>query len=327
MHGKGELLMFNLQIGPKKQDINYNETYDFIALGLGPAALNAGLYAARKGLKTLVVGKDFGGQLKNTSEVDNYLGFSLVEASFLIAKFKEHIDALEVPLLTDVLITKLEKVDDLFYISLDNGHTLKSKTLLYAFGGNPRKLNVPGENLLSGRGISYCVTCDGPFYKDKDIVVAGGGNSALDAALDLSRIAKSVTIIQRSVLRADKKSIDAFNALPHGKVLLQTEILEFIGEDKLSGIKIRDKETGKESIYPADAAFIEIGNIPNTTLIKDLALLNEAGEVYVNEKQATNTKGLYAAGDITINSHRQIIIAAGDGAKAALEAANYLNKK
>lgn len=317
--------MFNLQIGPKKDVINYDEIYDFIALGLGPAGLNAGLYAGRKGLKTLVVGNELGGQLKNTNEIDNYLGFSLVDASELIVKFKKHIDNLEIPLLTDVMVIKLEKEKDLFLISLNNGHTLKSKTVLYAFGGNPRKLDVPGEHLLSGRGISYCVTCDGPFYKGKDIVVAGGGNSAIDAAKDLARIAKSVTVIQRSVLRADQKSIDTLLALPNVKVMLQTQILAFVGEEKLTGIKILDKTTKKETIFPADAAFIEIGNIPNTNLIENLVKLNDAGEVYVNEKQETSLKGLYAAGDITNNSHRQIIIAAGDGAKAALEAANYIN--
>lgn len=319
--------MFNLQMGPKKNDINYDQIFDFVALGLGPAALSAGLYASRKGLKTLIVGKDLGGQLKNTSEVDNYLGFSLVEASTLIAKFKAHIDALEVPLLTEVMITKLEKVDNLFLVHLDNGHTLKSKTVLYALGGNPRKLNVPGEELLSGSGVSYCVTCDGPFYKGKDIVVAGGGNSAIDAAIDLARIAKSVTVIQRSVLRADKKSIDTLLAFPNVKVMLETQILGFVGDDKLNGVKILDKASGVESVYKTDAAFIEIGNIPNTNLIKDLAKLNDAGEVYINERQETSTKGLYAAGDITNNSQRQIIIAAGDGAKAALEAASYINKQ
>lgn len=319
--------MFNLQMGPKKDVVNYAVIYDFIALGLGPAGLNAGLYAGRKGLKTLVVGHELGGQLKNTAEVDNYLGFPMIDAAQLIVNFKNHLDSLNIPILTDVIVTKIVKEDNLFYISLNNDKTLKTKTLLYALGGSPRKLNVPGEQLLSGKGISYCVTCDGPFYAGKDIVVAGGGNSAIDAANDLARIAKSVTVIQRSVLRADQRSIDKLLANPHVKIMLNTQILEVVGSEKVEGLRILDKETKTESVYPIDALFIEIGNIPNTSLLTNLVKLNENGEVIVNERQETSLKGLYAAGDMTSNSHRQIIIAAGDGAKAALEAANYLNKQ
>ena len=320
--------MFNIDIGAKKDVINYDEVYDFIALGLGPGGLNAGLYAGRKGLKTLVVGHDFGGQLKNTSEVDNYLGVGLVDATKLISMFKTHLETLEIPLLTNVIVTKIEKkANNLFHVTLNNDKVLQAKTLLYAFGGNPRKLEVPGEHLLAGRGISYCVTCDGPFYKGQDVIVAGGGNSAVDAAKDLARIAKSVTIIQRSTLRADQKSVDSLLKLPNVKVMLQTQIKGFIGDDKMEGVEIIDKRTGKVSVINAAAAFIEIGNIPNTALLQGLVDLNDAGEVYVNSRQETSLAGLYAAGDITSDSHRQIIIAAGDGAKAALEAANYINNQ
>lgn len=319
--------MFNLGISAKKPSVNYNEVYDFIALGLGPAGLSAGLYAGRKGLKTLVVGNDFGGQLKNTTEVDNYLGFSNIEASTLISSFREHLRALDIPLLTEVLVTHITKEGKLFNVYLNNDEVLQSKTLLYAFGGNPRKLDVPGEELLAGRGISYCVTCDGPFYKGKDVIVAGGGNSAVDAAKDLARIAKSVTIIQRSILRADQKSIDSLLALPNVTLFLETQIKSFVGDDKLTGVRVLDKQSGKERIINAAAAFVEIGNIPNTTLLQNLVTLNDGGEVIVNAKQETSLEGLYAAGDITSDSHRQIIIAAGDGAKAAIEAANYLNNQ
>ena len=319
--------MFNLHMGPKKEAVNYDVIYDFIALGLGPAGLNAGLYASRKGLKTLIVGHELGGQLKNTTEVDNYLGFPMVDAAQLIVNFKTHLDSLNVPILTDVLVTLIKKDKNVFLLDLNNGKTLKSKTLLYALGGSPRKLNVPGEHLLAGKGLSYCVTCDGPFYAGKDIVVAGGGNSAIDAAKDLARIAKSVTVIQRSVLRADQKSVDKLLENQHVKIILNTTILEVVGSEKVEGVRILDKTTGAESIYPTDALFIEIGNIPNTALLTDLVKLNDVGEVFVNARQETSLEGLYAAGDITSNSHRQIIIAAGDGAKAALEAANYLNQQ
>lgn len=317
--------MFNLGVHPKKDAINYDEVYDFVALGLGPAALSAGIYAGRKGLKTLVLGHDFGGQLKNTNEIDNYLGFGLIDASLLITKFKEHISELKIPLLTDVLVTAIAKEDNLFVVTLNNGKSVKTKTLLYALGGNPRKLGVPGELEFAGKGVSYCVTCDGPFYKNKDVIVAGGGNSALDGALDLARTAKSVTIVQRSVLRADQKSIDKFNSLPNTKIILQTDILELVGEDSLKKVHVYDKTTKKEGIIPADAVFVEIGHIPNTALLKDLVELNESGEVRVTNYQETSLEGLYAAGDITEGSQRQIIIAASEGAKAAIQAAQYLN--
>ena len=319
--------MFNLGISVKKPSIDYTEVYDFIALGLGPAGLNAGLYAGRKGLKTLVVGHDFGGQLKNTTEVDNYLGFSNVDAPTLISSFREHLSALNIPLLTEVMVTKITKEDKLFNIFLNNGEVLRSKTLLYALGGNPRKLDVPGEETFAGRGVSYCVTCDGPFYKNKDVIVLGGGNSAVDAAKDLARIARSVTVVQRSILRADQKSIDSLVSLPNVSVHLETQIKEFVGDDKLTGIRVLDKISETERIITADAAFIEIGNIPNTKLLENLVTLNSSGEVVVDSKQETSLQALYAAGDITSGSHRQIIIAAADGAKAAIEAAIYLNKQ
>ncbi|MGI6735443.1 MAG: NAD(P)/FAD-dependent oxidoreductase [Bacilli bacterium] len=317
--------MFNLQLSSNKSTVNYDELYDFIALGLGPAGLNAGLYAERKGLKTLVVGQSLGGQLGNTSEVENYLGFPHINAQKLIAEFKNHIDELGVTLLTDVIITRIEKNDSTFIISLNNGKKLRAKTVLYALGGNPRKLGVPGEDRLAGKGVSYCVTCDGPFYKGKDVVVAGGGNSAIDAARNLARIANSVTVIQRSVLRADKKSVDKLLNQPNVKVLLQTQITEILGEERVTGVRIFDKTATVERVFKTDGLFIEIGNIPSTSLLENLVDLNVSGEVIVNDKQQTSLSGLFAAGDITANSNRQIIIAAAEGAKAALEAANYIN--
>ncbi len=318
--------MFNLGVHTKKDAVNYDEVYDFVALGLGPAGLSAGIYAGRKGLKTLVLGHDFGGQLKNTSEIDNYLGFGLVDAPLLIVKFKEHVNELKIPLLTDVLVTSIVKDENnLFMVALNNGKTIKTKTLLYALGGNPRKLGVLGEEEFAGKGISYCVTCDGPFYRGKDVIVAGGGNSALDGALDLARTSKSVTIVQRSILRADQKSIDKFLSLPNTKIVLQTDILELVGEFNLKNVRVYDKVAKKEGIIPTDAVFVEIGNIPNTALLKELVELNESGEVVVTNYQETSLEGLYAAGDITAGSQRQIIIAASEGAKAAIQAAQYLN--
>lgn len=318
--------MFNLNIKKPKAAIDYALVYDFVALGLGPAGLNAGLYAKRKGLNTLVVGYDFGGQLINTSEVDNYLGLGLTDAATVIDAFVTHLDKLEVPLVKNVKINKITKKDNIFYVELNNDETVKTKTLLYALGGNPRKLAIPGEKEYASKGISYCVTCDAPFFANQEVVVSGGGNSAVDAAIDLARIAKKVTIIHRSQFRADQKSLELLSTFNNVEIMLETQILEVYGEEKVHSLKILDKKSDKTSIFKTNGLFVQIGTIPNSTLVKDLVELNEHNEVIVNELQHTSLPGLFAAGDVTPNVHRQIIVAASEGAKAALEAALYINK-
>lgn len=319
--------MFNFQLSSNKPQINYDELYDFIALGLGPAGLNAGLYAHRKGLKTLIVGHRVGGQLLNTADIDNYLGFSNIPAQKLIDEFRNHIENSKVPMLTDVLVTNIEKSADIFIITLNNGKTLQGKTVLYALGGSPRKLKVPGEDRLAGKGVAYCATCDGPFFQDKDVIIAGGGNSAIDATKDLARIAKSVTIIEKFTISADKTSVEQVAKLPNVTMFEETDVTEIIGDKYIEGIRVFDRKANKERIINTEGLFVEIGSIPNTALLKDLVELNKWGEVIVNNKQETSLKGLYAAGDVTNNWIRQVIVAAADGAKAALEANNYITKK
>lgn len=319
--------MFNFQIEkPKTAVIDYQTTYDFVALGLGPAGMNGALYAKRKGLKTLLVGYDLGGQLNNTSDVDNYLGLGQIDASIMIQKFKEHITALEVPILTDIKVTSIRK-KEWFEIELDNGHTLKSKTVLYAFGGNPRKLGVPGEQTFASKGVSYCVTCDAPFFKQRHVIVAGGGNSALDAALDLSRIASKVTIVHRSQFKGDQTTVNQLKALPNVEMLLETQIMEIQGDITMTGIRVLDKHTQIESVIAADGIFIEIGHIPNSTLLEGLVNLNAGKEIKVDRFQQTSIQGLYAAGDVTDNPNKQIIIATSEGAVAALSATSYINQQ
>lgn len=320
-------MMFNFQIEkPKTALIDYQTTYDFIALGLGPAGMNGALYAKRKGLKTLLVGYDLGGQLNNTSDVDNYLGLGNIDASIMIQKFTEHIKALEVPMLTEVRVTSIVK-NDLFEIGLDNGETLKTKTLLYAFGGNPRKLGIPGEQAFASRGVSYCVTCDGPFFKKKHVLIAGGGNSALDAAIDLSRIASKVTIVHRSQFKADKTTVDQVSKLPNVEIHLETQLLEIVGDVTMTGARVFNKITQTESRIEADGIFIEIGHIPNSSLLEGLVELNDTKEIKVDRFQQTSIPGLFAAGDVTDNPNKQIIIATSEGAVAALIATSFINQK
>lgn len=301
--------------------------YDFIALGGGPAGLNGALYAKRKGLLTAIVAQDLGGQMKNTAFVDNYLGFENIEAEALIRQFVDHVKSLDIPIISSVRVIAVTKSADEFLLTLDNGKTLRTKILLAAFGGSPKKLGIPGEDRLYGKGVSYCATCDAPFFKDKHVAVAGGGNSAVEAALDLAKWASKVSIVHRSRFRADQTLLDKLFQVPNIEIHLETQITEILGQTAVESLRLSDKPTGTERLLKVDGLFVEIGNIPNVSLFKDLVRLNEAGEIIVNGAQETSLEGLYAAGDITNQPFRQIIIAAAEGAKAALWASNYLNKK
>jgi len=300
--------------------------WDFVSLGGGPAGLNAALYAERKGLKTAVIALDLGGQLKNTASIDNYLGFEQIEASELIEKFTHHLRSLSVPILTGVEVCSIEKKADQFEIGLSDGTTVHSRTVLYALGGAPRKLLVPGESIFAGKGVSYCVTCDGPLYKDKTVVVIGGGNSAVDSALDLARIAKQVMVIHRSQFRADVTRVKKLASLPNVTIHLETQVLAIEGKDHVESLQVLDLKTKNEFSISAEGVFIAIGHIPNTGMLNDLVDKNAIGEIIVATDQSTKTPGLFAAGDVTDQPQKQVIIAAAEGAKAALAAAQYCHQ-
>ncbi|MDD5182700.1 MAG: FAD-dependent oxidoreductase [Bacilli bacterium] len=320
--------MFNFTLNKlSEDDLYYNKLWDFVSLGAGPAGINASLYAKRKGLETLIVAKEIGGQLNNTEDVDNYLGFKMINANSLIDKFIAHIDSLNIEKLIGFDVISIIKDNEVFTIKLNNGKYIKAKTLLYALGGNPRKLQIEGEDKYSGKGVSYCVTCDGPFYKDKKVVVAGGGNSAVEAAIDLSKVAKEVYIIHRSQFRADKILLDKMFSNENIKVYLETTIKKIVGNEKIEYLEIIDNKTLQSSKFYLDGLFVEIGNIPNSYLIEDIVKTNERKEIIVNEEQRTSVEGLFAAGDVTAEPEKQIIISAAAGAKAALAAAKYINKR
>ena len=320
--------MFNFTLNKSSEDdLYYNKLWDFVSLGAGPAGINASLYAKRKGLATLIVAKEIGGQLNNTEDVDNYLGFKMINANSLIDKFIAHIDSLNIEKLIGFDVISIIKDNEVFTIKLNNGKYIKAKTLLYALGGNPRKLQIEGEDKYSGKGVSYCVTCDGPFYKDKKVVVAGGGNSAVEAAIDLSKVAKEVYIIHRSQFRADKILLDKMFSNKNIKVYLETTIKKIVGNEKIEYLEIIDNKTLQSSKFYLDGLFVEIGNIPNSYLIEDIVKTNERKEIIVNEEQRTSVEGLFAAGDVTAEPEKQIIISAAAGAKAALAAAKYINKR
>ncbi len=301
------------------------EKWDSIVIGGGPAGLNAALYAKRKGLRVGIITDEIGGQLHNTTDIDNYLGFSLVKGADLSQSFLDHVNKLDVPILKGVKVKSVSHDALDFTLTLTDGKLLTTKTVIVATGGAPKKLDIPGEKELSNKGVTYCATCDAPFFKDKHVIVAGGGNSAAEGVLDLVSYARKITVVHRSQWRADKVLLDKLNAIEKLEVHLESQLLKVLGEDHVTGVEYLEKESGEIKQLDAEGLLIEIGNVPKNEFIKDLVKTNESGEIVVDESQMTSVQGLYAAGDLTAQPHKQIIISAAEGAKAALAASQYLN--
>ncbi|MCK9288880.1 MAG: FAD-dependent oxidoreductase [Acholeplasmataceae bacterium] len=319
--------MFDFKIDKSFQEKEtiIKELYDVVIIGGGPGAINAALYAARNDLATLMVVKEDGGQLLNTKIIDNYLGFYNISGEDLNNKFKTHLSNFNVDILLNVSVTKLTKEKELFIANLSNEKQITSKTVILATGGNPRKLGVKGEKEFAGRGVSYCVICDGAFYRDRNVVVVGGGNSALEAALDLAKYVKSVHIVQiMDHFTGDKILVDKVKESNNITYELSSEIKEIIGKDNVEKVVVSNKEGLKE--LEVEGVFIEIGIIPNSELVKGLVPLNKFNEVITNFKQETSLAGLYAIGDVTDFIYKQVITAASQGAVAALSANKYLNE-
>lgn len=318
--------MFDLQIQKRIVPSIFEEIllWDILIIGGGPAGLNAALYAQRKGYKVAIISREIGGQLHNTSTVDNYLGIPMTEGKQLSETFLKHLETLQVPLYLEVSVQSLKKLDQHFSVELDNGVTLTSKTVLLATGGQPRQLEIPGEIEFANKGVSYCTTCDAPFFKDKHVIVAGGGNSAAEAVIDLAVWAKKITVVHRSQWRADKIILEQMNKLKQVTVHLETQLLRAEGEQILKRVVVLDKKTNKQSIIETDGLFIQIGLLANSKLVKDLVPLTPNGEVIVNQDFMSSVPGLFAAGDVTHHPYKQIVIAVGDGAKAALAIQQYL---
>jgi len=321
--------MFNFNVHKKTETGQFNTVniWDALIIGGGPAGLNAALYLKRKGKVVGVITKEVGGQLHNTSEVDNYLGISHTTGKALSDAFLNHINQFEIPVLQDTEVKSVQKNNQLFEITLATGKTYQSKTLLLTTGGKPRQLQIPGELEYANKGVSYCTTCDAPFFKDKHVVVAGGGNSAAESVLDLDPFVSKLTVVHRSQWRADQILLDKHQDIDKLTVHLQTQILEVFGDgNHMTGLRVLDKQSGQARTIDAEGLFIEIGTIPNSSLIAHLVETNDNKEVIVNGQQETSLAGLYAAGDVTNQPSKQIVIAVAEGAKAALAMNQYLNQ-
>jgi alkyl hydroperoxide reductase subunit F len=300
------------------------EILDVLIIGAGPAGLTAGVYCARKLLKTFIISENIGGQALESWAIDNYMGYRMITGEDLMKKFEEQVRNLDMKLELDQ-VTGISQEDGLFLVKTISDNTLKARCLILTQGKQPRKLGVPKEDQYLGRGLSVCSTCDGPLFREKKVAVVGGGNSALQTAMEMSEIAQSVSLIVRSTIRADPVYEKRLESKRNITVHLNSRVTELHGDRFLTGITITD-EKGVEQTVSVDGVFIDIGWIPNTELLDGFVELNDQKEIVVDINCHTSRKGVFAAGDVTSVKGKQIIIASGEGAKAALEAAEYVMK-
>jgi len=295
--------------------------FDLVIIGAGPAGITAAVYAARKRMDLLVITRDIGGQTAISGAVENYTGYQFITGPDLADKFEEHMRKYGIAVKENEEVKKIKKTGNVIYVTT-NKDTYETKALIIASGKKTRELNVPGEAEFKNRGLTYCATCDAPLFQDKVVAVIGGGNSGLDATLQLMKIAKHIYLINIAAkLNADPVMQEQVNGSDKVSVLNNSRVSAILGDKFVSGIKI--KKDDKEETLAVSGIFVEIGLIPNYEFAGELEL-NEFKEIKVNSRNETNVPGIFAAGDVTDVPEKQIIIAAGEGSKAALGAFRYL---
>lgn len=298
--------------------------YDSIIIGAGPAGITAGVYAARKKMDFLILTIDVGGRVTYSSVVENYIGFQYITGEELAAKFHEHLKQYSFDLKMEE-VKKVEVNGDLFKVKTLKENEYVGRTIIVATGRRPRELNVPGEMEFKNRGVTYCATCDAPLFEGMDVAVIGGGNAGLEAVLQLTKIANKIYLIEVAPqLKADPIMVKKVLASDNVEVWIKTRVIEITGEKTVNGIRVQ--KDGRENLLPVRGVFIEIGSVPNSEII-DFVDKNQEGEIMVNCACETSHPGVFAAGDVTNVPEKQIIIAAGEGCKAALSAFKYLSRK
>lgn len=295
--------------------------YDVAVLGGGPAGVSAAIYSARKGLRTALIAEKIGGQVNETKGIENFISVLYTDGPQLSAGLAQHIRSYPISIFEQ---RKLKELRDgqKKSLTLDSGETLEAEQVIVATGAKWRTLDVPGEAEYLGRGVAYCPHCDGPFFKDKTVAVIGGGNSGVEAAIDLAGICAHVTVIEfADNLKADQVLIDKLNSLPNVSVMRSSKTTRVLGDgSKVIGLEIEDRGTQELRTLSLDGVFVQIGLIPNSECVKGAVELSRFGEIEVDQKGRTSLKGVYAAGDVTTTPYKQIIIAMGEGAKVALSA-------
>ncbi|MGZ4943636.1 MAG: NAD(P)/FAD-dependent oxidoreductase [Halobacteriota archaeon] len=298
--------------------------YDVIIVGGGPAGLTAAVYAARKTLNVLLLTKDIGGQALYSLDVENYMGYQFISGQDLMSRFSEQVENYHVERAFAEVKTVARENDATFTVLTDTNEQHRARTVIVATGKKSRTLDATGLGPYVGRGVSYCATCDAPLFVDQDVVVIGGGNSAFTAAYELASIARKVYLVNRSPMRADEVYREKIQDAPNVEQIVGYELTEVKGNDAVTTAILRNRDDGSLKTLPVAGVFIEIGLIPNSDLVKGLVDLNKANEIVVSCDCATSVPGVFAAGDVTTVPEKQIIVAAGEGAKAAISAYKYL---
>jgi len=320
----GELLTkLEIQYGTQEQTTEYStKNYDVIVVGGGPAGASAAIYSARKGLSVALLAERIGGQVKETLGIENLISVSKTTGEELANNLKLHMQEYSIDMLEHRIVEMVETEGSDKAVYVSGREKIVAPVLIIATGASWRKLNIPGESEYIGRGVAFCPHCDGPFYKDKHVAVVGGGNSGIEAAIDLAGICSKVTVIEfMENLKADQVLQDKANSLPNIEIILNTQTSEVIGNgDKVTGISVKNRDSGNEKTIELDGIFVQIGLAPNSTVFRELLNVNKFGEIEVDSHCRTNVPGIYAAGDVTNTPYKQIIIAMGEGAKASLSA-------
>ncbi|MDM5206140.1 alkyl hydroperoxide reductase subunit F [Cytobacillus kochii] len=305
-------------------EFSNKDPFDVLVVGGGPAGASAAIYAARKGIRTGVVAERFGGQIMDTLGIENFIGTKYTEGPKLAASLEEHVKEYDVDVMNLQRAKSLQR-KELIEVELENGAVLKSKSVILSTGARWRNVGVPGEAEFKNKGVAYCPHCDGPLFEGKDVAVIGGGNSGIEAAIDLAGIVKHVTVIEFGAeLRADSVLQERLYSLPNVKVIKNAQTTEITGTDKVNGITYLDRETEEVHHIELQGIFVQIGLVPNTDWLGDTIERTRTGEIVVDNHGATNVPGVFAAGDCTNNPYKQIIISMGSGANASLGAFDYL---
>ncbi len=319
-----EEILAKLGTGPDASEFADKEPFDVLVVGGGPAGSSAAIYAARKGIRTGIVAERFGGQVLDTMSIENFISMKYTEGPKLVASLEEHVKEYNIDVMNLQRAKRIEK-KDLFELELENGAVLKSKSVIISTGARWRNVGVPGEQEFKNKGVAYCPHCDGPLFEGKDVAVIGGGNSGVEAAIDLAGIVNHVTVLEfMPELKADDVLQKRLYSLPNVTVLKNVQTKEITGTDKVNGISYIDRDTEEVHHVELQGVFVQIGLVPNTDWLGETVERTRFGEIVVDKHGATNVPGLFAAGDCTNSPYKQIIISMGSGANAALGAFDYL---
>ena len=308
------------------EKINKKNPFDVLIIGGGPAASAAAIYASRKGIRTGIVSERFGGQLNDTLAIENFISVQETEGPKLASAIEQQVKSYDVDIMELQRAKTMSSNGDQITVELENGASLQSQSVIISTGANWRELGIPGEEQYRGHGVAYCPHCDGPLYKGKDVAVVGGGNSGVEAAIDLAGLVNHVTLLEYAdELKADAILQTKLATLSNVTVNTSAQSTEVLGDDsKVTGLVYIDRTSGDEKNIDLAGIFVQIGLLPNTDWLKGIVDLSEYGEVEVDDHARTSMEGVFAAGDVTTTPYKQITIAMGDGAKAALSAFDYL---